>query len=204
MTQNQKRVRDLVGIVKNLKDKDVPFTLKVIGEGDEYDWLEAAWITEIDSGAIEMTGRLTREETYEVYRTSDALLLVSEFEGMPIALIEAMACGCMPIVTDIPSGIPDLVSAETGYRIPIGDTRGFAKAIASLVANPQEVLEKRRAAARHIKMGGFTTEAMGKAYEAIIRDIWDEITTGTYMRPPSLNWRGPLNGISLPGYLFPL
>lgn len=203
LTQQQKRVMDLIGIVRHLKERAIPFTLKVIGEGDHFSKLEEAWTDEIANGTVAMLGRLTRQETYDVYRDSDALLLVSEFEGMPIALIEAMACGCVPIVTDIPSGIPDLVNEETGYRVPVGDVRMFADIIEKLAANPAEVHEKQLRALRHIATGGFTTEAMGQAYKGVIEDIWSDITTGAYKRPPSLNWRAPLEGISLPGYLFP-
>lgn len=204
LTQEQKRVRDLVGIVKHLRDRAVPFLLRVIGEGDQFDYLASAWADEIKCGTVEMCGRLTRQETYDIYRDSDALLLVSQFEGMPIALIEAMACGCVPVVTDIPSGIPDLVTRETGYRVPIGDLRAFADVVEMLVAHPEVVREKQLAALHHIQVGGFTTEAMGHAYKHIIETIWDDISAGSYQRPKSLNWRSPLNGISLPGYMFPV
>jgi len=204
ITQHQKRVRDLIEIVKHLKREATPFTLKVIGEGDQFDELKSAWADDILDGRIQMLGRLRREETYDVYRGSDILLLVSQFEGMPIALIEAMACGCLPVVSDIPSGIPDLVNELTGYRIPIGDTKAFAEVIEHLRTHPEILQQKRSASVDHILNGGFTTPAMGKAYKDVILSIWSEITSGSYKRPPSLSWKAPLEGASLPGYLFHL
>lgn len=95
------------------------------------------------------------------------------------------------------------MTRQTGYRVPIGDLRAFADVIEMLVASPDVVRDKRLAALRHIQEGGFTTEAMGHAYKAIIETIWADISTGAYKRPKSLNWRSPLNGISLPSYMFP-
>ena len=61
----------------------------------------------------------------QILEQQDAYILTSEFEGMPNALNEAMARGCVPVVTDIRSGIPELVRyGVNGYRVPVGYPRG--------------------------------------------------------------------------------
>ncbi|VFU07847.1 glycosyltransferase family 4 protein [Methylocella tundrae] len=202
LMQHQKRVRDLVAITRSLDREAVPYRLTVIGEGDEREWLATSWNEKIKNGVVSMVGRLTREEMYEVFRESDVFLLVSSFEGMPISLIEAMACGCAPVVSDLPSGIPDLVSMDVGDRLPIGDVHAFAQSIAALQRNPARLASMSAAAIKRVSEGGFRTGDMGEHYLAVFEEIWSDLLSGRYVRPQSLVWRGPLSSVSPPSYLF--
>ena len=56
-------------------------------------------------------------------------------EGFPVALVEAMAAGLPAVVSDIPSGVPEIVEAGvSGERPPIGDVGAFAASIADSLA----------------------------------------------------------------------
>jgi glycosyltransferase involved in cell wall biosynthesis len=66
----------------------------------------------------------------------DLFVLPSKWEGMPKALVEAMACGLPVIGTDVP-GIRDLIDhGRNGYLCEPGE-RGIRSAIASLIEDPQ-------------------------------------------------------------------
>ncbi|MCX7935817.1 MAG: glycosyltransferase, partial [Planctomycetota bacterium] len=74
-------------------------------------------------------------------------------EGVPGALIEAMAAG-KPVVASAVGGIPEIVDSEVGALLPPGDSQALAAAIGRLAADPllcQRCGEagKRRAAARY-------------------------------------------------------
>lgn len=57
----------------------------------------------------------------------------SRSEGLPVTLLEATSAGVVPVVSDLASGIPDVVEhGVTGYRIPPGNIEGFANAIAEI------------------------------------------------------------------------
>ena len=57
----------------------------------------------------------------------------SRGEGLPVALLEAGAAGVVPVVSDLASGIPEVVeSGVSGYRAPVGDIGAFADAIAAI------------------------------------------------------------------------
>ena len=202
ITQHQKRVRDLVAITKKLDQSRTPYTLTVIGDGNEKPELEKAWAQNIAAGTVEMAGRLSRDAMYEVFRRSDVFLLVSAFEGMPISLIEAMGCGCVPIVSDIPSGIPDLVTENTGYKVAIGNITGFAQRVLMLQAAPDQQRKFSQACIRHVIDGGFRTADMGNSYQVLIEKIWADIQSKTYIRPEPLVWLGPLPNVSPPNFLF--
>lgn len=201
LVQHQKRVRDLVSITQALERSAVPHCLTIIGEGDEMGWLQHAWAKPIANGSVVFVGRLSRDSMYNVFRKSDVFLLVSDFEGMPISLIEAMACGCVPVVSDIPSGIPDLVLDAVGHRVLPGDIQGFAGRIAALQRDPGRLASMSTAGIRHIAESGFQAADMCKAYSTMIEEVWDEIRTKRYERPRSLVWNGPLPGVSPPAYL---
>lgn len=64
-------------------------------------------------------GRVPPDEVQPLLQRSQAILLMSDFEGLPVALLEAMAAGVVPVVRSISSGIPELIHHErTGLLVP--------------------------------------------------------------------------------------
>lgn len=64
---------------------------------------------------IRFTGRLEHAEVKAELLQSQAMIMMSDYEGLPVALLEGMACGLVPIVMSIRSGIPEIVlPGETG------------------------------------------------------------------------------------------
>src|SRR3569833_1874946 len=53
--------------------------------------------------AIQLVGKLPHSELQYWFRSADFILSASHYEGSGTAICEAMSCGCVPIVTDIPS-----------------------------------------------------------------------------------------------------
>jgi glycosyltransferase involved in cell wall biosynthesis len=73
-----------------------------------------------------------------VYSDLDATVITSHNEGTPACLIEAMASGCPVIATRV-GGIPDMIKeGDTGQLIPPGDAHALARAIVSLVTEPDQ------------------------------------------------------------------
>ncbi len=201
LMQHQKRVLDLVKITAELERRSVPYQLTVIGEGSEEGQLRAAWKRQIERGSVIMTGRLSREEMLTEISRNEVFLLVSQFEGMPISLLEAMARGLVPVVSDIPAGIPELVlSGKTGFVAPVGDTKKFAECIATLGSERSLLSTLAEQAYEHILTNGFTDAAMAEKYEGVISEIWSDIMHGRYQRPRSLIWGAPGGDVSAPGF----
>jgi glycosyltransferase involved in cell wall biosynthesis len=184
LAQEQKRVRDLPLIFGALMERGIPAELTIIGGGVEEGALKAACGRWIASGQVRFPGTLPNKEILKVFEQSDVLLLTSEFEGLPVSLLEAMAHGCVPVVSDIPSGIPELVrNGETGYRIGVGDIAGFADCLANLEGNA--ALRRALSAASYaaIRAGGFTTEDMVAAYLNLFERVLVEAELGEFVRP---------------------
>lgn len=73
-------------------------------------------------------------------KDSRLFLMTSDFEGMPNALIEAMACGLPCVSTDCsPGGASELIqSGKNGVIVPCGDAKAIASAIVDLLRNPEQ------------------------------------------------------------------
>jgi glycosyltransferase involved in cell wall biosynthesis len=64
-------------------------------------------------------------------------VLSSAFEGLPGALIQAMACGCPVVSTDCPSGPREVLDdGRFGPLVPVGDDAALARAIEDMLDDP--------------------------------------------------------------------
>ena len=87
--------------------------------------------------AIHFTGRLSPPNVQELLGDAQAFLLMSDFEGLPVALMEAMAFGVVPVARSIASGIPELVHHEQTGLLVSDDPTEAAAAILRLAQNSQ-------------------------------------------------------------------
>lgn len=70
------------------------------GNQKEYDWILR--LAEQCRYPVNFLGKLSQEELAGEYNKSDVFVLPSFSEGLPLTIMEAMACGCKVIVTDLP------------------------------------------------------------------------------------------------------
>jgi glycosyltransferase involved in cell wall biosynthesis len=78
-----------------------------------------------------------------------------------------MAAGLVPVVSDIPSGVPEVVeSGKTGFMPAVGDVAGFAAAIAEL-HNNRDLLEAMSRAARAVVVESFNIRKQVLNYQAL-------------------------------------
>jgi glycosyltransferase involved in cell wall biosynthesis len=77
-------------------------------------------------------GRLTGDDLVRAYQEADALLFPSRLEGLPLTVIEAMACG-VPVIAARCSSLPEVVAdGETGLLCPVDDVAAFVAAVRML------------------------------------------------------------------------
>lgn len=78
-------------------------------------------------------------DTAQVFPALDLLLHTSRIEGMPLTLLEAMACGC-PVVAIGVGGVPEVVEeGATGLIAGPGDWRGVAQRAIDLLEHPDRL-----------------------------------------------------------------
>jgi glycosyltransferase involved in cell wall biosynthesis len=159
-----KGVLDLPEIDRELRRLGVKVEWMIIGSGTDEKRLREAWAWNPE---VCWTGSIANEAARDRLLESDIMVLPSQAEGFPVTVVEAAAAGVVPVTSDLPSGIPEIVIPDrTGFRIPVGDTRQFAAAIASL-ASDSTMLEEMSANVRNLAVSNFDIRENVKAYDRL-------------------------------------
>src|SRR5206468_103489 len=109
-------------------------------------------------------------------KNHDVFLLASDSEGLPMSLLEAMAQGVVPVVSDLESGIRDVVDSSNGLLVPVDDVEAYGRAIIHLHEHRDELAAKSAAAHARVKTE-FSVQAMA--------DRWLKILSAP---PPKVQW----------------
>ena len=83
----------------------------------------------------------------EVYAASDLIVLTSDNEGMPVALIEAAMQGVPAVATDVGAVRQVVADGVSGVVVPVGDAERLATAVESVARDPERRAEMGRSAA---------------------------------------------------------
>ena len=145
--------------------------LVIYGEGELRPALEAL-VEELGlSGRVLLPGQC--DDVPRALGGAKLFVLPSDYEGMPNALLEAMALGLPCISTDCPCGGPASVirSGENGLLVPTGDEEALSRAMAALLSDA----ERRRTLAENARQtaAGFRPDAVFRQWEAYIDSILD-------------------------------
>jgi len=145
--EEQKRISDVVTLIKRLSAERVEYLFTLVGDGESMRMVRERLAEEIARGSVRLPGWLPSDEVIREMNASDVFVLASAYEGFCISLIEAMANGCTPVVTDIRSGNKQLVrEGETGFVVPIGDIEGFVVRIKVLAGDRRRLMSMRNKA----------------------------------------------------------
>jgi glycosyltransferase involved in cell wall biosynthesis len=88
-------------------------------------------------GRVHLVGRVPHEKVEHLMRAADLFVLGSHREGSGYSLIEALACGLPPVVTDIPSFRSLTGAGQVGALWPKGDAAKLCDELLSLASRPQ-------------------------------------------------------------------
>lgn len=103
-------------------------------------------------------------------READLFVLPSHFEGLPVGLLEAMACG-IPVIATRVGGIPDVIThGANGLLVEPGKPEALGNAIAALLADDELRARLREAAYRDVRRC-FSTQAVLGDLEALYRNL---------------------------------
>jgi|SRR5581483_3152574 glycosyltransferase involved in cell wall biosynthesis len=167
MIETQKRISRIIALARLLAERGEKFEFTFAGSGPE---LQAAKESLRSFPNIRFLGELPNREVAAVLRAHDIFVLLSDFEGLPLSLLEAMGEGAVPVVSDLESGMREVVTAETGFRVPVGDVAAAAEAIASLKANPAR-LAAMSIAASQLARGQYSSLRMADHYARLVTEL---------------------------------
>ena len=177
----QKRVGDLLEIASSLQKRGVWFTMTIIGEGPERRSLERAIKKSELAASVVLLPPVENDQMAELYASHDAFVLPSAYEGMPIALLEAMGQGCVPFAANVESGVREVVRhRDNGFRIPVGDTERFADLLQRFAESPEDRERMSRSAWETIANGPYTLETMATRYVDVLERVSREAFDGRF------------------------
>ena len=116
--------------LRTLADKGYEFELTLIGDGPDRPALERLGRSMGISDRLIFAGYAGQDRVLACLRQSDIFVLPSFAEGVPVSLMEAMACG-VPVLATYVGGVAELVQSEqTGLLVPPADSVALSDAIA--------------------------------------------------------------------------
>lgn len=151
-----------------ISDCAIPWRLAIAGwrTGDEPARLEAYIAEHALGDRVHLLGQ--RGDVSDWLAAADVFVMPSLWEGLPLAILEAMLAGKV-IVASVTSGIPEaIVSGVHGILVPPGDINALAVALRRVIEEPDLRLRLAAAARQRAELE-FTIEAMTDRYEALYR-----------------------------------
>jgi len=151
--------------------------------------------TNLGCNNVRFVGRLSDERLRAEYDRSDVIVLpsVTKAEAFGLVVLEGMAAGCVPVVSDLP-GVRDLVS-RTGVVVPARDVSALRAALLGLASDGMRLERLCRAARRRAEELNWDTCV--DRYEDVLTDA-----VRTTHAPPSLTTLHAANGNTGPAGLW--
>jgi glycosyltransferase involved in cell wall biosynthesis len=199
----QKQPRVLADVARRLERQGLRFTLLVAGDGPERAWVEDFARRERLT-SLRLLGAVSGERVRELMAASDIFFLPSQYEGISLALFEAMAMGLAPVTADV-GGQRELLTPACGVLVRRGprEQQEYASALARLIAGPELRAAMGAASRRRVaeefqldQMGDRMVELVEQAHrlaQSAPRAVGPEQAAASAERgvrsPPSCGWR---------------
>lgn len=169
------------------KIKDMPFRLHLAGNADEKSKQHCLSLAEKLGSRVQYHGPLSHKDLGALMRRSHVFILPSFYEGLPLVLIEALACGCRVIATALPGvlelfktphpemvtlvDLPILETIDTPYRKdekPLEEklAKILAMSVSSVIDQPQPDMDYVGTAS-----AGFTWDRIFSKIESVYHDV---------------------------------
>ena len=149
-----------------LKDRT---QISIIGEGPKRKELEKFIKENRLEEKVKLLGSISREKVFEVLKNSDIFVLISNWEGFPYTIIEAMSFGLAIIASEV-GGIKEAVNESCGILIKRGDKEGIKNALGRLLKNPSLIKEMGERGKEKVKEE-FSLEKMLRETEKVYKSV---------------------------------
>jgi glycosyltransferase involved in cell wall biosynthesis len=161
--QHGKRILDLVPLCAELAKRNLDFVLTVIGDGPDRKPLELG-LNSVPGIAdrVRFMGWMANRDAVQLLKEQHVLVMLSDLEGQPIAMLEAMGAGLVPLVTDISAFHEVIEDGKNGFLLPVGGSQQFAAVLAELEANRERLARIAEAAWQRVRDTWETGVAISK------------------------------------------
>jgi glycosyltransferase involved in cell wall biosynthesis len=167
ISEGQKGIFALPQIMQQLQDEDVH--LSIVGHGPDLEELQKRCRPLGDR--VTFPGAVHPDAVPALLGKHDVFIFPTRYEGVSIALLEALAAGCVPVCSNL-RGVTEWVvqNGKTGFLFPVDDIPAATQAIRKL-ARDRLLLQQFSAAAVEDCRLRFDTLVAGKAYADLLHSL---------------------------------
>jgi glycosyltransferase involved in cell wall biosynthesis len=163
-------VRVMVEAVPRVMSQVPDAKFVIIGEGSDKEMLMARAQQLGVASHVEFLSPVSHEQLPEFYRQADIYVSASRSDGLCVSLLEAMASGLYPIVSDTPGNRELIENGVNGCLFPVGDEQALAASIVQIIRQPHRISEVMRRNRDLIKTG-FEEQRIVDRTERLYEDL---------------------------------
>jgi glycosyltransferase involved in cell wall biosynthesis len=128
-----------IEVVKKLQNIGINATLTMVGPDKDGSLEKCKQLAADYNLSVNFTGKLEKNEWIALSKKHDIFINTTNFDNMPVSIIEAMALG-LPVISTNVGGMPYLIDDhKTGLLVPPDNSQGFVDSIQHLLENPDLV-----------------------------------------------------------------
>jgi glycosyltransferase involved in cell wall biosynthesis len=150
-------VEDLARAFVCIAQQRIELRLLMLGDGPQAALIRQIFIDGGVLNRVHFPGQVIQPDLPDYYRSADLYISTSHSDGTSISLLEAMACGCPVLVSDIPGNrewVDDSETNPVGWLFPDGDIHALAKTISRCLEQRERLPEMGRAARLLVEQRG--------------------------------------------------
>ncbi|HEX6124051.1 MAG TPA: glycosyltransferase family 4 protein [Pyrinomonadaceae bacterium] len=173
-----KGLDDIVESCRLLLSQGFKFRFNCFGTGPDQERFLTAMIDLLGEN-FHYGGVVSGDEKVRALTKGDIFLMPSKFEGLPLSLLEAMAAGCIPVVSSrgaIPSVVED---GHNGFLVEPGDLTQIVGKLKFLLSEGEPGWNKLRENARRTIVESFDLGRYAKKLEALYSEVLSDNLTGS-------------------------
>jgi glycosyltransferase involved in cell wall biosynthesis len=164
-----KNVDVLLKALGRISAEGISFTASILGDGPELSPLKKLTAELKLESRVEFLGGVEFDKVVEVLGRSGVLVLASQTEGWPKALVEGMAFGLVAIGSDV-GLVANILGENRGFVVPPGDVDALANVLREVLSQPEKYADMRSHAATWA--GRYSIEYLRDSLQALLARSW--------------------------------
>lgn len=136
LVEEAKRISDVTNALCSVAQRIRRLEAWIVGEGPERGAVEKIIREKGMGGRVKLLGRVDSAQIYDVLAQCQGFVLLSDYEGLPISMLEAMATGVVPICLDTRSGVREAIEHDVNGLIVKDRASDFFTAVRDLQGDP--------------------------------------------------------------------
>jgi L-malate glycosyltransferase len=132
LVEKEKNILGMLRVIKRLQENGFQFTLNILGGKSDLTAKYSKFSEDLQIDNVFFLGEQSPTTVAQFMQESSALLLFSNYEGMPVVVLEALACG-LPVFSTKVGQLPHIISPNFGRLVEAGNEDEFYNVLVSFL-----------------------------------------------------------------------